>query len=61
MSKSLIAKGAWIAAAAAVLATIVVLVQIIRNPVGPDSYLPDLTSSALTASSVLLIAFTSKC
>ena len=58
MSKSLIAKGAWIAAAAAVLATIVVLVQIIRNPVGPDSYLPDLTSSALTASSVLLIAFT---
>lgn len=57
MPKSLVARGAWIAAAAAALATIVVLVQIVRNPVGPDSYLPDLTSSALTASAVLLIAF----
>jgi hypothetical protein len=58
MPKSFVFRGIWIAAAAAALATAAILVQILRNPVGPDSFLPDLTSSALTASAVLLIAFT---
>lgn len=57
MPKSLVSLGIWIAAAAVALVTTAVLVQILRNPVGPDSFLPDLTASALTAAAVLLIAF----
>jgi len=57
MPTLLISRGIWTLAAAVVLATVVIIVQILRNPVGPDSFLPDLTSSALTASAVLLIAF----
>lgn len=57
MPKALVPRVIGIMAALVALATAAILVQILRNPVGPDSFLPDLTSSALTASVVLLLAF----
>ena len=58
MPKLLVSRGIVPFAVAAVIASAGILVQILRNPVGPDSFLPDLTSSAITATAVLLIAFT---
>ena len=58
MPKLLVSRGIVLLAAATAIASAAILVQILRNPVGPDSFFPDLTSSALTATAVLLIAFT---
>ena len=58
MPKLLVSRGIVLFAGATVITSAAILVQILRNPVGPDSFLPDLTSSALTATAVLLIAFT---